>query len=273
MHSALYLCNVWHSRTEPVVHRFATKMAWFYLDLDELSVLDDSLRLFSVERWNWFTWRDEDHLPSGAGNLKARALRQFADACPHAAEAAVRVRVMSHVRVAGYVFNPVSFFFFFDAAEHCLGALAEVRNTFGEVKVFPVPLDLSGKPETTVTKHFYVSPFVDLDAQFHFALEVPGESFRFRVDSLAGEKALVKTGARGERAALTDTSLLKAALGFPLQTLKVISLIHWHALRLYLKKAPYLQKADKPFLQTGILSPAVSLEENRRPTTLHGVHR
>jgi hypothetical protein len=46
---------------------------------------------------------------------------------------------------------------------------------------------------------------------------------------------------------------------YPLITLKIISLIHWHALKLYLKKVRWFAKAARPDAQRDLYRPHISI--------------
>ncbi len=61
MKSCLYQCEVMHHRLTPREHKFNYSVFMFYLDLDEVSGLAERLRLFSYNKFNWFSFRDRDH--------------------------------------------------------------------------------------------------------------------------------------------------------------------------------------------------------------------
>ena len=84
------------------------------------------------------------------------------------------IRLLTMPRVLGYVFNPISIWFCWDADDAPIGAIAEVGNTFGELKTYFVP-HRDGRFRVRVPKHFYVSPFSELDLDFEFRFEMPGE--------------------------------------------------------------------------------------------------
>jgi len=58
---------------------------------------------------------------------------------------------------------------------------------------------------------------------------------------------------------LTTRRLSWFTLKYPFLTLKVIGLIHWHALRLWLKKIPVHRKAADRELQRDVLRPHSSI--------------
>jgi uncharacterized protein len=259
--SCLYECQVMHQRLTPKRYALRHALVMFYLDLDELDALSGRLRLFSRNRRNLYSFRDADHMP-GCGTAGA-ALRvrlgEYLASRGVRLPAASRVRLLTLPRIAGYVFNPISVYFCFDADSQApLCAIAEVGNTFGEQKLFLLPAPASDAPgmcRLRVPKHYYVSPFSSLTLQFDFRLRAPREALELRVDDYDGERRVLRSALRGSRRPLNDARLAWYALKYPLLTLKVIGLIHWHALRLWLRGVPWHRKSDSPQLQQQVLRP------------------
>jgi len=105
-------------------------------------------------------------------------------------------------------------------------------------------------------KYFYVSPFIDMDTSFDFDLDIPGEKLQIRIDDYDknGYRFFIST-LNGKKVALTDARLLWYFISFPLITLKVISMIHWQAFKLWLKKIPFHKKNSQMDLQRGMYRP------------------
>jgi uncharacterized protein len=252
MNSCLYACRVMHDRLEPKRHRFDYSIFMWYLDLNELDSLVGRLWLMSRNHFNLFNFRDADHLPGASTNLKDNLI-SWVRSKGFRGEIQ-RVMLLTHLRTLGYLFNPVSFYFCFDAEDQPVCAVAEVGNTFREMKPYYLG------PETLqhnrfarrVVKNFYVSPFIDLDTEFDFQMPVPEGLLGLVVnDYQEGRKFFIST-LSGERRALTNARLLGYALRFPLITLQIIGLIHWQALKLYWKKLPFIRKAANPHLQVEV---------------------
>jgi DUF1365 family protein len=100
-------------------------------------------------------------------------------------------------------------------------------------------------------KDYYVSPFSDLDLEFDFRFEMPGEKLRIAIDEFRGGDKVLLSSLSGSRVELTAANLLWLGIKYPLVTLKVIFLIHWEALRLWAKGLPYRLKESKPESQRG----------------------
>ncbi len=252
----------------------------FALDLDELEALHRRLRFFSFNRRNLYSFRDGDFLPTAEplhnpsqspiapanpAGLKARVLAYLAER--GIAIAGGRVMLVTLPRVLGYLFNPVSFYFCYDRQGQPVAALAEVTNTFKEMKPFVLGPDTrQGAAFALRTpKYFYVSPFTDMDVAFDFTLRLPGEKLSVQIDDYdAGQRTLTSM-LTGTRQPLTDRTLAWFTLKYPFITLQVISLIHWNALRLYLKKVPWFAKSARPDAQRDLYRPHGSLTPDAQP--------
>jgi uncharacterized protein len=260
-HSCLYECQVLHRRLSPKRYALRHALFMFYLDLDELDELSRRLWLFSRNRHNLYSFRDTDHMP-GCGTagapLRAR-LAEYLASRGLTLAADCRVRLLTLPRIAGYVFNPISVYFCLAAnTEAPLHAIAEVGNTFREQKLYllPTPQTADGRQfRLRVPKHYYVSPFSSLTLQFDFRLQSPQAALELRVDDYDGEQCVLRSGLWGSRRALSDARLAWYAIKYPLLTLQVIGLIHWHALRLWLRGVPFYRKTESPQLQQQVLRP------------------
>lgn len=264
--SSIYECEVVHERLLPRRHGFRYRVFFMDLWLDELPRLDQSLRLFSIDRFNAFTFRDEDHLDLGAGHLRLNLAKWLAEQHGVTLAPEMRIRLITLPRMLGYIFNPVCFYFIYDASGAPVHAICEVTNTFHEMKPYLLQTpDAQGRFELITPKHFYVSPFSKLDTSFHFRLEVPGEAIRIHVDDLEnGERSLV-SWIHGRRLQLNDRTLAGCLLRYPLMTLQVIAKIHWQALRLWWRGFTFFRKRADRHLQTDLYRPHRSLTENSTP--------
>ncbi len=267
-----------HHRLSPRPYRFLHRLFLFAIDLDELDLLHRRLRLFSVNRRNLYSFREDDFLPThepvhngsvrpGAARhrlaspakLKARVLACLADHGIDLNDG--RVLLVTLPRVAGHLFNPVSFYFCQDGEGRPVAAVAEVTNTFHERKPFVLGPSTrrDGAFALRTPKHFYVSPFTGPDVAFDFLLRDPGERLSVQIDDYdAGRRTLTST-LTGRRRSLNSHTLAWFTLKYPVITLKVITLIHWHAFRLYVKQVPWFAKAAHPEAQRDLYRPHASL--------------
>ncbi len=285
-HSCLYECTVLHERFAPQRHRFSYRLFYLALDLDEIPALAGRLRLLRFGRPSLLRFDEPGHLPLAAplhnttpasapafagadlATLKAR-VRAFCAARGADPGPGGRVLLITLPRVLGYRFNPVSFYFCTEASGTPVGAIAEVTNTFHEVKPYFIPVAAAGPAgvfRVRVPKHFYVSPFSPLDLEFDFTFHTPGDRLAVRIDDFAKGKRVLHTTLSGRRAPLTDARLAWFLLKYPLVTLAVIARIHWHALRLCLKRVPWFAKSAGAAAQRDLYHPHSSIAPSRSPS-------
>lgn len=233
MRSAVYTGTLVHTRRTPARHVFRHPVSMWLFDLDELAELERRLALFSVNRPNVVTLRDRDHF-DGTAPLKQAVLDLVAD------PSVERVLLLTQPRVLGYVFNPVSFYWCYRADGSLACMVSELNNTFGE----RLPEVLRG-PELRYEhrKRLHVSPFFGLDQSYEYAFSQPGDEVWARIHVRDDDGARPLTAiVHGRRRELTNASLVRLLARYPLQPLQVTALIHWQALRLFLKRVPFHHK-------------------------------
>jgi len=243
-----------HHRFTPRVHHFQHDLFMFYLDLDELAGVARKLWLFSHNRRNVYSFCEQDHEPAGAPPLKAR-VQGFLRENGVEPGPAGRVMLLTLPRVLGYIFNPISVYYCFNTAGAPVATVAEVGNTFGEMKLFLLraeDLAPGGAFERILPKNFYVSPFSSLALNFDFRLRIPGQKLEVKIDEHDEHRKVFTSTLTGHRREMTNRTLAWFTVKYPLMTLKVIFLIHWHALRLWAKRVPYNAKAADPDWQRDV---------------------
>lgn len=285
LRSSLYECTVMHHRFTPKEHHFNYRIFLFAFDLDELPELHRRLPLFSLHRPNLFSFRENDFFPvaeplhHASNGAKEPPTREHpAPATP----ASLKQRLLAHLasrgieltggrivlvtlpRVCGYLFNPVSFYFCYDAAGTCVASLAEVTNTFREMKPYFLGPDsaVAATPGTfhrRTPKYFYVSPFSDVDTTFDFTLRAPGERLSIQIDDYVGDARTLTSTLAGPRRELTNARLAWFTVKYPLITLRIIALIHWHAALLWLRRLPWFAKAARSTDQRDLYRPHASI--------------
>ncbi len=259
MNSCLYECTVMHKRLRPKTHQFTYRIFLFWLDLDELAAVERSVPIFSAGTRNLYSLQAEDHFSFGAQSIRSNVI-SWVQSQGETREIA-NVRMLTLPRFLGYTFNPITIYILYNAAGDPITSVTEVGNTFKELKPYLVPAE-GEHFHSRATKHFYVSPFSDLDLAFDFKYETPSERLRVWIDDYRDEEKELISVLSGKRLPLTTANLLYCTLKYPLITLKVITLIHWEAIRLWLKKVPFHRKEANPHLQRGVFRPHPSIAGN-----------
>ncbi|NJM36823.1 MAG: DUF1365 domain-containing protein [Akkermansiaceae bacterium] len=261
--NSLYECKVMHCRLKPKRHAFNYRVFMFCVNLDELSSLDKKLIGFSHNRFNLFSINDVDHIDVGeAGGIRANLIAWLAQQgveCPPDS----KIKLVTFPRVLGYGFNPVSFYYVNHHSGEPIIAVAEVVNTFREMKLYMIQNQNStGIWSSRVTKNFYVSPFSDPGAEFDFKLNHPAEKWCVNIDNYDGGERTLISSVHGEKRGLTSARLFWYMFKYPLLSLKIISLIHWHALVLWIFRVPFVRKTERREAQIDVMRPHSSLTKN-----------
>lgn len=241
MTEGVYEVLITHERKQPVSQFFRTRGYMLFADVARFDAADQRvLRLlgFDQARLHNLRRRDFSLIADRTRPAAAVALGALAELSGISAD---RVFLLANAAVLGYVFNPVSFFFFYRDGMH-VATIAEVNNTFGEQKHFVLPASREGKAAVH-KKDFYVSPFISPLVNFSMRIAAPAESLSIGIHTLGAKGKELAAEMGGRRRELSDRMLLLMFLKYPLHTLRVIALIHWYALKLFFNGVPHYPKA------------------------------
>ena len=253
--AALYVGEVMHARLKPMGHRFSYRVMSLLIDLDRLEEADRQSRLFGVNRAALYSFSEADH-----GARDGSPLRAYVQRC--AAERGIdltggRVLLLCYPRLLGYTFNPLSVYFCYRANGELALMIYEVRNTFGDIHSYVLPLKPNELSYAGVRqqqeKLLHVSPFIEMAMRYHFRVSPPDQRVKLRILETDREGPLLAATFNGRRRPLNTQQLLRAFFAFPLVTFKIMAAIHWEALRLWAKGArlvPRQNAARTPHLAT-----------------------
>lgn len=244
--ACLYQARVMHRRARPAPYRFVYRVFSLLVDIDQLDELHKQSSLLSVNRFNLVSFYESDHLPEGETSL-----RGWIDGVLRSHQidpARLTVKLLCFPRILGWVFNPLSIWYCMDRQGVPRAIVCEVRNTFGERHCYLLRpgVDAAWPVREQCQKQFHVSPFIEMDAQYHFCLDEPGERLRVLIKEYQDEQLLLVASQTGVAQALTTASLLRQLLRVPLQTVRVLVGIHWQALKIWLRGTPFNSKPAPP---------------------------
>ena len=258
MNSCLYLGKLLHKRLTPTYNAFCYNLFMVYLDLDELDHVFDGRWFWSVERFNWATFRRRDHLrrPGPLAEAVRDTVQEQLGFRPKGP-----VRVLTHLRYLGYCFNPLSVYYCYGTDGSTLEAIvAEVHNTpWGEEYVRA--LDARQGPTEQIFYHFeldkefHVSPFMPLDLHYVWQFTQPHEALLICMDLYREGTPVFDVNLGLGRMPLDGPNLARVLLRWPCMTARIVAAIYGQALRLKCKGVPFFSHPSHPTVKKGLYHP------------------
>jgi len=247
--SCIYAGQVRHRRLTPIEHAFDYRLFMMYLDLGEAPALFRRRWFWSVGRRTLAWLKREDHMGDPAKPL-ADSVRDLVME-QTGRRPAGPIRLLTHLRYFGYCFNPVSFYYCFDASGERLETIvAEVNNTpWGEQHCYVLADGNShgaaGPRRFELRKEMHVSPFMPMDIDYDWRFTVPGDALAIHMQNLRGADKIFDATLNLARTEISGASLARVLVTYPFMTLKVMVAIHWQALKLWVKRVPFFVHPDK----------------------------
>ena len=245
--SKLFSNIVVHQRFLPFRHRFKYSLMSFFIYYDELTSLDASISFFSYNKFNIFSFHENDH-----GYRDHRSLKQFVTDI--LSENSIKYNqlkfsVLCFPRILGYVFNPLSVIFCFEQ-DVLIAILYEVKNTSNEQHTYCFAnknFSIKTIYQHRCKKKFYVSPFIEMDSYYKFSTQTPSDKLSLLIEQFnAKDEKVLFASQIGKRTYFTSATILKSFFINPLMTFRVIFGIHYQALRIFFKGGKYYSRRKKP---------------------------
>lgn len=243
MKSSLYVGRIQHRRHAPRRNAFRYRIYMTLLDLDELPTLFDRYWLWSARRpaLAWFRRAD---FHGDARQALSDAVRDTVE--QHTGKRPTGpIRLLTHLRYFGFSFNPVSFYYVYDASDAQVETIvAEITNTpWHERHCYVLPANTAHA--WRFSKEFHVSPFMPMDMQYHWRLTDPAQTLHVHMENWRSSEKQFDATLTLQRQPINSLTLARALLSVPLVSLQVVTLIYWQALKLLLKRVPLHTHPDK----------------------------
>jgi len=211
-----------------------------FLDLEQLPALSKVHPFWSGTGVNLAYFRRQDH--TGNANIPLdQAIRNLVQE-KTGSRPAGPIRMLTHLRYFGYCFNPVSFYYCYDASDQQVDAIvAEIHNTpWGQEHLYILPAKEDEHPSVQWRRHrfkkeFHISPFMDMNIDYDWRFRIPGEKLNVHMINHELGKRIFDASLSLARKPLTRHNLTRVLLHYPVMTAKVIFLIYWQALKLSIK--------------------------------------
>jgi DUF1365 family protein len=248
LNSGIYQGNVRHRRFSPKKHAFAYQLSMIGIELNELEKITQKHLIFGEKWFNPVRFHQKDYIKSEPGNLKERIANKVKALGGNwdANGDGNTVFMLVQCRCLGVYFSPINFYYCFDNNQHCQYLLAEVSNTPWHERHYYL-LDITDKHKRNVcNKAFHVSPFMPLNMQYHWRVTAPKEKAFVHIENhvLADSghdthKVFDATMALKKRP-MSSLKLLHTWVSLPFSIIKIVVLIYWQALKLFIKGVPFI---------------------------------
>ncbi len=234
--SQIYIGQVMHQRFFPMNYRFQYQVFSLKVDVDQLENDFKSVLGLSFNRFNLISIHQNDY-----GSRSTQSWRSWFEGLMNRYginQKIHKIELVCMPRYLGFTFNPLAMWYGYNDKDELVSVVAEVSNTFGQWHHYVLTND--GKPlqETviaTAKKVFHVLPFMNMNCEYRFKLSRPSDHYRVGIYETEDQQPVLNAIQVGKAVELNTKNLLKVALMLPLNTLKVMALIHWWALKIWIK--------------------------------------
>lgn len=226
--------SVFHVRHQPRHHGFSYPIYMMLLDLEALE--NNALQSTGItmnKKWSALSFCRKDYFGDSNQSLLQTVINQAQQLNENLTDIK-KVYLLGQLRSYGFYFSPVNFYFL-QTDNGIAHMLAEVSNTpWNEKHCYLI--DISHN--TRMNKQFHVSPFMDLDMQYHWEVSISDSSIKIHIENWKDEK-IFAAGLELEPQSLSAQNLKTIKKRFPMMTFKIMKGIYWQALKLFIKKIPY----------------------------------
>lgn len=248
--AAILRATVGHTRHIKAHNTFSYKV--FYT---RVSVLKEKVKypfFFSIDKWNLLSLATKMHGKKDASSWYSWVETELSKVGAPFDHQTCQVYLISHPRLFGYAFNPISYWLIHNESGDLYCVITEVRNTFKQYHNYILHHSDYRSIKTDdvfrADKNLYVSPFNSVEGHYEFTFEHTEEKFKSVINYYTEDGHVLNTYMGGHFFPITNTEILKTIFLYPAMTLLVVTRIHWQAVKLWYKKVSFtLSSRDKKY--------------------------
>ena len=241
--SKIYIGKVIHKRFKPKEHYFKYNVFSLLIDLNELEEINKDIKFFSYNKFNIISFFDKDHGDRDGSLIKSWVKKNLKSIGIMTED--ISIKLLCYPRIFGYVFNPLSTFFIYNKHSQLISIFYEVKNTFGEQHTYIFKAQDEKTIHNKCKKKFYVSPFIEMDCEYHFKTLNPREQLSVVINQNDKDGKLLFASQDGISKDFNSKNLILSYLTHPLMTFKIIGAIHYEAFKLLVKRIKLISKKIK----------------------------
>ncbi len=241
--SKIYIGKVIHKRFKPKEHYFKYNVFSLLIDLNELEQINKDIKFFSYNKFNIISFFDKDHGDRDGSSIKSWVKKNLKSIGIMTED--ISIKLLCYPRIFGYVFNPLSTYFIYNKHSELISIFYEVKNTFGEQHTYIFKVQDEKIVQNKCKKKFYVSPFIEMDCEYHFKTLNPREQLSVVINQNDKDGKLLFASQDGISKAFNNKNLILSYLTHPLMTFKIIGAIHYEAFKLWAKRIKLIAKKIK----------------------------
>ncbi len=241
--SKIYTGKVIHKRFKPKEHYFKYNVFSLLIDLNELEEINKYIKFFSYNKFNIISFYDKDHGDRDGSSIKLWVKKNLRNIGIMTED--ISIKLLCYPRIFGYVFNPLSTYFIYNKHSELISIFYEVKNTFGEQHTYIFKAQDEKTVQNKCKKKFYVSPFIEMDCEYHFKTLNPREQLSVVINQNDKDGKLLFASQDGISKDFNNKNLIVSYLSHPLMTFKIIGAIHYEAFKLWVKRIKLIAKKIK----------------------------
>lgn len=234
-----------HQRFLPRHHSFRYRLSMLCLDLDNLESAFTGRWFWSLEGANLASFRRADHLDGSERPLAEQARDIVAAKTGKRPEG--ELLLLTQPRYFGYVMNPISVYLCHDPEGVLQAIIAEVHNTpWAERHPYILPVADGNASDIRINfdKALHVSPFMPMNMRYRLRLKRNEKGLILSLESYQDQTRIFAAHMALSHMPMNSRSLNWALCGTPFMTGKIVAAIYWEALRLWIKRIPYIPHPD-----------------------------